>query len=172
VRRSAPSGELGDDVEVVDATDRNGDTYPLALAVGDRVRLFDRVHDARIPGRKTVLANNNGEVVELRELSDEGIIVRNDAGVEGLVAWRKIRTRRDGPVRLAYGYAMTVDTAARQHRDRAHPRAAGWVARDAPLQSLYRRQPPGTDDLDRRRRSRRAPPARRPVDDRAETGHP
>ena len=104
------AGEIGDDAKVLDATDRNGDTYRLPLAVGDRVRLYDRVHDARVPGRKTVLANN-GEVVEIRELTDEGMIVRNDAGVEGLVAWRKIQARRDAPVRLTYGYAMTVDTA-------------------------------------------------------------
>ena len=37
--------------------------------------------------------------------------MRNDVGVEGLVAWRKIQARRDAPVRLSYGYAMTVDTA-------------------------------------------------------------
>ena len=104
------AGEIGDDVKVLDATDRSGDTYRLPLAVGDRVRLFDRVHDARVPGRKAVLANN-GEVVEIRALSDEGMVVRNDAGVEGLVAWRKIQARKDAPVRLSYGYAMTVDTA-------------------------------------------------------------
>jgi hypothetical protein len=94
----------------LDATDRNGDTYRLALAVGDRVRLFDRVHDARVPGRKSVLANN-GEVVEIRELTDNGMIVRNAAGAEGLVAWRRIQARPEAPVRLTYGYAMTVDTA-------------------------------------------------------------
>src|SRR5277367_537087 len=104
------AGELGADAKVLDATDRNGDTYRLALAVGDRVRLFDRVHDARVSGRKTVLANN-GEVVEIRELTDNGMIVRNNAGIEGLVAWRKIQARANAPVRLTYGYAMTVDTA-------------------------------------------------------------
>jgi ATP-dependent exoDNAse (exonuclease V) alpha subunit len=104
------AGELDDDAKVIDATDRNGETYRLALAVGDRVRLYDRVHDARVPGRKTVLANN-GEVVEIRELTDTGMIVGNDAGVEGLVAWHKIQASRDAPVRLTYGYAMTVDTA-------------------------------------------------------------
>ena len=104
------AGELGGDAKVLDATDRNGDTYNLPLAVGDRVRLYDRVHDARIPGRKTVLANN-GEVVEIRALSEVGMIVRNDAGTEGLVAWRKFQARRGAPVRLSYGYAMTVDTA-------------------------------------------------------------
>ena len=74
------------------------------------MRLYDRVHDARIPGRKTVLASN-GEVVEIRALTESGMIVRNDAGVEGLVAWRKIQAHQDAPVRLTYGYAMTVDTA-------------------------------------------------------------
>jgi hypothetical protein len=64
----------------------------------------------RVPGRKTVLANS-GEVVEIRALTDHGMIVRNDAGVESLVAWRKLQARRDAPVRLTYGYALTVDTA-------------------------------------------------------------
>jgi hypothetical protein len=50
-------------------------------------------------------------VVEIRELTDQGMIVRNDAGAEGLVAWRKIQARQGAPVRLTYGYAMTVDTA-------------------------------------------------------------
>ena len=104
------AGEIGDDAKILDATDRNGDSYRLPLAVGDRVRLYDRVHDARVPGRKTVLASN-GEVVEIRALTDNGMIVRNDAGSEGLVAWRKIQARQGAPVRLSYGYAMTVDTA-------------------------------------------------------------
>ncbi len=99
-RRQA--GELGDDAKILDATDRNGDTYRLPLAVGDWVRLYDRVHDARVPGRKTVLANN-GKVVEIRELTDNGMIVRNDASIEGLVAWRKIQAHQGDPVRLSYG---------------------------------------------------------------------
>jgi hypothetical protein len=104
------AGELGEDAKILDATDRNGDAYRLALTVGDHVRLFDRVHDARLPGRKTVLANN-GEAVEIRELTDQGMIVRTDAGAEGLVMWRKIQARPDAPVRLTYGYALTVETA-------------------------------------------------------------
>ena len=104
------AGELGDDAKIVDATDRNGDTYRLPLAIGDRVRLYDRVHDARVPGRKAVLASN-GEVVEISALTEEGMLVRNDAGTEGLVAWRKLQSRKDAPVRLSYGYAMTIDTA-------------------------------------------------------------
>lgn len=48
---------------------------------------------ARAPGRKTVLANN-GEVVEIRALSEEGMVVRNDTGAEGVVARRKIPAAR------------------------------------------------------------------------------
>ncbi len=73
------------------------------------MRLFDRVHDAETPGRAKVLANN-GEVVEIRAVTDRGLKVRNDAGSEGLIAWGKIQAAADRPVRLAYGYAMTVDT--------------------------------------------------------------
>ena len=109
------------------------------------------MHDARVPGRKTVLANN-GEVVEIRALTEEGMVVCNDAGAEGLVMWRKIQARRDTPVRLSYGYAMTVDTAQREHGDRASiSRPAGRVARGPPLQSLHRRQPPPAHDMDHRR---------------------
>jgi hypothetical protein len=49
--------------------------------------------------------------LERLQTTDKGMIVRNDAGAEGLVAWRKIQALADGPVRLTYGYAMTVDTA-------------------------------------------------------------
>src|SRR5271163_3863837 len=37
------AGEIGDDAKVMDATDRN-DMYKLPVAIGDRVRLYDRVH--------------------------------------------------------------------------------------------------------------------------------
>jgi hypothetical protein len=104
------AGQLGPDATVLDATDRMGLTYTLPLAAGDCVRLFDRVHDATVPGRKSVLGNN-GDVVTIRELTDQGMIVRNHTGAEGLVAWRKIQAHQGAPVRLTYGYATTVDTA-------------------------------------------------------------
>jgi hypothetical protein len=96
------AGEIGEDVRILDATDRNGDMYKLPLAIGDRVRLYDRMHDARVPGRKTVLAND-GEVVEIRALTEEGMIVRNDAGAGGLIMWRKIQARADAPVHRRRG---------------------------------------------------------------------
>ena len=94
---------------------------------------------------------SNGEVVEIRALAEEGMIVRNDAGIEGLVAWRKIQARRDAPVRLSYGYAMTVDTAqgstATEH---IHALPAGSHAIHG-FKAYTAAQPPRADHLDRRR---------------------
>ncbi len=67
--------------------------------------MFDRVHAAP----REVLASN-GDVVEVRELSEKGMRLRNAAGHEAFVAWDKLRDR-GGPVRLSYGYATTIDTA-------------------------------------------------------------
>ncbi len=104
-------GQLGEDVETRRAVDRTGETYDITLAIGERLRLFDRIWDKV---HHKALANN-GDVVELRALRPDGMMVRNAAGAEGLVPWDKIRdkigTRPEAPVRLAYGYALTVDTA-------------------------------------------------------------
>jgi hypothetical protein len=60
--------------------DRNsGATYQLAP--GDRLRLFDRVHDAEAGGRAKVLASN-GDVVTVLALTKKGMWVRNDQGQE------------------------------------------------------------------------------------------
>ncbi len=101
------AGNLGEDIKTIRATDRTGDTYDLPLAVGDRVRLFDRVYDSA----KRQVLTSNGDVVEIRGLRSDGMLVRNSEGVEGLVEWRKIQARPDSPVRLAYGYALTIDVA-------------------------------------------------------------
>jgi ATP-dependent exoDNAse (exonuclease V) alpha subunit len=100
-------GQLGEDLETRRAVDRTGEIYDITLAIGERLRLFDRIWD-RV--QHQALASN-GDVVELRALRPDGMMVRNAAGAEGLVPWDKIRTVPDGPVRLAWGYALTVDTA-------------------------------------------------------------
>jgi hypothetical protein len=94
----------------VAATDKSGDRYQLGLAVGDKVRLFDRVHDANTKGRDQVLANN-GSIVEVLALDATGITIRNDEGVTGLVACAKLRAKADAPVRLTWGYATTLNLA-------------------------------------------------------------
>jgi hypothetical protein len=97
-------GQLGED-QVIIPTKVRGEEVELALAVGDRVRVFDRIHS----GPREVLASN-GDVLEVRELSDKGMLARNDQGREAFVAWDKLRDR-DSPARLAYGWALTVDTS-------------------------------------------------------------
>jgi TrwC relaxase/AAA domain len=99
-------GEIGPDIVEVDATDRQ-DRYTLALAAGDRVRLFDRV---LIPGRDKVLANN-GDVVEILKLDEQGMTVRNADGLEGPVKWSKLRDRVGDPLKLTRGEARTIDAA-------------------------------------------------------------
>src|SRR5215471_11748123 len=103
------SGHIGPDVKIIQAIDRIGDTYEMKLAVGDRVRIFDRVYDP--VDRRRALASN-GDVVEVMQIREDGMRVRNlNTGAGGLLAWNKIRSREDGPLRLAPGYALTVDTA-------------------------------------------------------------
>jgi hypothetical protein len=69
--------------------------------------LFDRVYD---PAQRRALASN-GDVVEVRRVDDQGLVVRNAGGMEGRVPWDKIRSNPEAPVRLAHGYALTVDAA-------------------------------------------------------------
>lgn len=104
-RRAA--GQIGGDVQVLRAVDRVGQPYELPLAIGDKVRLFDRVYDPQL--RRVV--GNNGDVVEVLSLRPDGMRVRNMAGLQGTVLWNQIRPQPDAPVRLTYGYALTVDTA-------------------------------------------------------------
>jgi hypothetical protein len=97
-------GRLGEDRVVVSAAVR-GEVVELPLAIGDRVRLFDRVHATA----REILASN-GEIIEVRELSEKGMLARNAAGREAFVPWNKLRDK-DTPVRLAYGYALTIDAS-------------------------------------------------------------
>ncbi len=147
-------GRLGEDVITV-PTNVRGQKESLPLAVGDMVRVFDRVFMA---DRKRLA--NNGDVVEVREVSEKGMLARNLAGDEAFVPWEKLsherfrtktvsqvrhttthhatprhftprhdttphdtplhnttqrtndqETQRIPAVRLAYGYALTVDTS-------------------------------------------------------------
>ena len=104
------SGELGAEEVTIKAVDRAGEAYDLTLSAGDRVRLFDRVHDFGAGSRARVLASN-GDVVEVRQVTGTGMRVRNADGQEGWIPWDKLRASRAAPVRLSYGYATTVNVA-------------------------------------------------------------
>jgi hypothetical protein len=104
--RRRQADQLGPDVKTIEAIDRTGENYNLPLAIGDRVRLFDRVRDEQ--DRRIVLASN-GETVEICGFTHDGMRVRNNAGTEGLVAWRQLQQHPGAPVRLTYGWASTID---------------------------------------------------------------
>ena len=112
-RRAA--GEIApEDGAVLKAMDPNSqETFDLPVAVGDKLRMFTRTFDAEAKGARKFLSSN-GDVVEVLELQPDGLRVRNAGGDEGLVTWAQMRpwrAPRNDPVRVTYGYAVTVDTA-------------------------------------------------------------
>ena len=77
-RRAA--GEIGDDEITIAATDRQGDhSYSLALAKGDRVRLFKRINATFA---ETSRSSNigHGTVVEVDGVLDGGLMLRSAGG--------------------------------------------------------------------------------------------
>jgi len=108
VRRAA--GELSADQVVLDACDQNGVAYHLPLAVGDRVRLFDRVN-ASFEGRSRGNIGNNGSVLEVQAIDAAGLTLRSARGKTGKVAWDSLRDRTSGKIRLSYGDVLTVQAA-------------------------------------------------------------
>ena len=105
-------GEIGADVITLDATDGVGEReYELALAVGDRVRLFRRTN-AKFAETGTVgNIGRNGSVLEIIAVDAAGLTLRNGAGREGAIAWETLRHEASGRLQLAYGDALTTNTA-------------------------------------------------------------
>ncbi len=103
-------GELGADVFSVRATDQAGAAYHLTLAAGDRVRLFDRLNATFLDGGRGNIGNN-GSVLEVREVTAEGIVLRTAAGRDGAVSWESLADKKSGRTRLAPGDVLTIDAA-------------------------------------------------------------
>jgi len=104
-------GEIGADKITIKATDASGRTYDLALAEGDRVRLFRRTN-ARFEVRGTDgNIGHNGTVLAVTAIAEDGVILRNAAGKEGLVVWSRLRTGTSDRLQLDYGDALTTNTA-------------------------------------------------------------
>jgi hypothetical protein len=87
---------------------------PMALAEGDKVRVFNRVW---VNGHFA----SNGDVLDVMDVSAKGMTARNEAGQEAFVEWKKLQGRFDPAPRLAYGHALTIDasqgTTSRVHID-------------------------------------------------------
>ena len=115
-------GQVGADLVSVDATSRSrfnagvGEDYEMRLAVGDRVRLYERATATFVAtdgSGRTTHGNigNNGSVLEVRGITPEGLMLRNAAGREGLVRWETLRDQESGRIRLGWGDALTIDAA-------------------------------------------------------------
>jgi len=100
-------GQVGEDQVRVGAADRDGNAYEMALAPGDRVRLFA---STRAEGEGGSIGRN-GSVLTVLSADGKGMRVRNASGREGRVAWSTLADRGTGRVRLAYGEVMTTHTA-------------------------------------------------------------
>ncbi len=101
-------GQLGPDLVRLDAQDQNGVRFELQLAVGDRVRLFDRARASFGEGRAGNIGSN-GSVLEVRGADAEGVTLRNVHGSEGKVRWATLRDQTSGRIRLTYGDVLSID---------------------------------------------------------------
>ncbi|NVN28953.1 relaxase domain-containing protein, partial [Endobacter medicaginis] len=110
------AGEIGADLRTIRATSpssgaNEGRSYDMGLAVGDRVRLFVR---ANAKWRDTGSSGNigrNGSVLEIREVTDDGLVLRGANGRDGLVAWKSLTDKSSGRILLAYGDVLTTNTS-------------------------------------------------------------
>lgn len=110
--RRRAMGEIGADKKTIAATDSTGArSYSMPLAEGDRVRLFKRTNASfrQTGGHGNI--GQNGSVVEIVSIADDGLTVRTQSGVEGMIAWKALRDEKTGRVQLAYGDALTTNTA-------------------------------------------------------------
>lgn len=102
-------GEIGADEVVYAATNNRGETYDLAVAVGDRFRLYKKTA-ARIDGARGFIGAN-GDVVTVRGWWEKGLVLEDKSGRIGHVEWRRITDRDTGRLLLGYGHCLTVDAA-------------------------------------------------------------
>lgn len=114
-QRLQSAGAIGpDQIEIGVLRRDEAGVHQMPLAEGDKVRVFNRVW---VDGHFA----SNGDVVEVRAVSANGMTARNDEGREAFVAWEKLQGRFEAAPRLAYGPALTIDasqgTTGRIHID-------------------------------------------------------
>ena len=127
-QRMKARGEIGADETIYQAVDQRGERYDLAIATGDRLRLFRRTY-AKVDG-KAASIGNNGDIVEVAGRWAGGLLLRDRDGRLGQVEWRRLEHERTGRLYLAHGHAMTIDAAQGITSDEhinALPRGAGGM---------------------------------------------
>ncbi len=102
-------GEIAADEVVYRAVDQRGQTYNLAIATGDRLRLFRRTWGT-IDGKQSQVGNN-GDVVEVVARTADGVRLRTKEGRAAEVEWRRLADDATGRLLLGFGHALTIDAA-------------------------------------------------------------
>jgi len=107
--RQRAAGKLSGDDWTIEATDQNGVQHDLPIAIGDKVRLFNRVN-AGLEGRKHGYFGDNGTVAEVVSIDQRyGLRLKRADGVIGAVRWKTLQDKDTGRVRLSYGSALTIN---------------------------------------------------------------
>ena len=102
-------GEIGREERIYQAIDQTGQTYDLALAAGDRVRLFRKTWGT-VAGEAKQVGNNGNVVTVLAELAD-GLRIRTQDGEVADVKWQKLLDDNTKRLLLGHGHAITIDAA-------------------------------------------------------------
>ncbi|MGH7120582.1 MAG: MobF family relaxase, partial [Acetobacteraceae bacterium] len=102
-------GEISADEIIHPAIDLDGHEFDLALAAGDRVRLFRRTWGT-IDGREQQVGNN-GEIVEVLAQRHSGMRIRTQKGEIADVEWRRFMDAATGKLLLGFGHALTMYSA-------------------------------------------------------------
>jgi hypothetical protein len=107
-QRLKERGEIAGDEVVYKAIDQRGKTYDMAIATGDRLRLFRRLW-GKVEGRNQEIGSN-GDVVEVLGRTGNGLRLRTKRGVAD-VEWRSMADDATGRLLLGFGHALTIDAS-------------------------------------------------------------
>ncbi|WP_371734230.1 MobF family relaxase [Acidisphaera sp. S103] len=99
-------GRVGPDRVTVQCMNNEGERYELPIAVGDLVRPLRRIYPGKV---KDGMIANNGDVLRVLDVSTEALTARNAEGRQARLGW-KVLSDSGGPLRLAPGYAATIDS--------------------------------------------------------------
>ncbi len=108
-QRLKERGEIAADEAIYRAVDQRGQTYDLAIATGDRLRLFRRTW-GMIDGRQQQVGNN-GDIMEVLGRNAEHVTLRTKDGRVAKVEWRRLADEATGRLLLGFGHALTIDAA-------------------------------------------------------------
>ena len=140
-------GEIAQAEKVWQAINQTGQTYDLALSVGDRVRLFRKTWGT-VNGEAKQVGNNGNVVTIVAELND-GLRIRTQDGEVADVKWQKLMDDKTKRLFLGHGHAITIDAAQGITSDEHIKRHAAWdVVRDG-VQGIRGRKSRQRCDVDR-----------------------